>query len=24
LCPQCSQPMDPEGHFCSRKNGHRH
>ena len=24
LCPQCGQPMDPEGHFCSRKNGHRH
>jgi len=24
LCPQCGQPMDPEGHFCSRKNGHKH
>ncbi len=23
LCPQCGQPMDPEGHFCSRKNGHK-
>jgi uncharacterized repeat protein (TIGR03847 family) len=23
LCPQCQQPMDPEGHFCERKNGHR-
>lgn len=23
LCEQCGQPMDPEGHFCSRKNGHK-
>jgi uncharacterized repeat protein (TIGR03847 family) len=23
LCEQCGQPMDPEGHFCARKNGHR-
>ena len=23
LCPQCRQPMDPEGHFCSKKNGHK-
>lgn len=23
-CEQCGQPMDPEGHFCSRKNGHKH
>lgn len=23
LCPQCGQPMDPEGHFCARKNGHK-
>lgn len=23
LCKQCGQPMDPEGHFCSRKNGHK-
>ena len=23
LCPQCGQPMDPEGHFCAKKNGHR-
>jgi uncharacterized repeat protein (TIGR03847 family) len=23
-CPQCGQPMDPEGHFCPRKNGHKH
>ncbi len=24
LCEQCGEPMDPEGHFCARKNGHRH
>ncbi|MCL5428408.1 MAG: DUF3090 domain-containing protein [Chloroflexi bacterium] len=24
LCPQCGQPMDPAGHFCPRKNGHKH
>jgi uncharacterized repeat protein (TIGR03847 family) len=24
LCPQCGQPMEPEGHFCSKKNGHKH
>jgi uncharacterized repeat protein (TIGR03847 family) len=24
MCPQCGQPMDPEGHFCQRKNGHKH
>jgi len=22
LCPLCNQPMDPEGHFCPRSNGH--
>ena len=22
LCPQCREPMDPEGHFCPKKNGH--
>jgi uncharacterized repeat protein (TIGR03847 family) len=22
-CPQCGQPMEPEGHFCERKNGHK-
>lgn len=22
-CEQCRQPMDPEGHFCARKNGHK-
>ncbi len=21
-CPQCGEPMDPEGHFCPKKNGH--
>lgn len=21
-CPQCSEPMNPEGHFCVKKNGH--
>ncbi|MBU1661759.1 MAG: DUF3090 domain-containing protein [Chloroflexi bacterium] len=21
ICPQCGQPMDPEGHFCTKKNG---
>ena len=24
LCPLCGQPMDPEGHFCPKKNGHSH
>lgn len=24
LCPQCGQPMDAEGHFCPKKNGHKH
>jgi uncharacterized repeat protein (TIGR03847 family) len=22
LCPLCGEPLDPEGHFCPRKNGH--
>jgi len=22
ICPLCGKPMDPEGHFCSRGNGH--
>jgi uncharacterized repeat protein (TIGR03847 family) len=22
LCPLCGQPMDPSGHFCTRRNGH--
>ena len=24
LCPQCGEPMDPGGHFCPKKNGHKH
>jgi glutamate racemase len=24
ICPQCLQPMDPAGHFCPKKNGHKH
>lgn len=24
ICPYCSQPIDPEGHFCPKKNGHKH
>lgn len=23
VCPQCGEPMDPEGHFCPKKNGHQ-
>lgn len=23
VCAMCGQPMDPEGHFCPRRNGHR-
>ena len=22
-CPQCGEPMNPEGHLCLKKNGHR-
>ncbi len=22
VCTQCGEPMDPEGHFCPKKNGH--
>lgn len=22
LCPLCNQPIDPEGHFCPKSNGH--
>ena len=22
-CPLCGSPIDPEGHFCPRKNGHK-
>lgn len=24
LCTQCGQPIEPEGHFCPKKNGHLH
>ncbi|MEW6716926.1 MAG: DUF3090 domain-containing protein [Chloroflexota bacterium] len=24
ICPQCNDPIDPEGHFCPKKNGHKH
>ncbi len=24
ICPQCGQPIDSGGHFCPKKNGHRH
>lgn len=24
LCPQCGQPMETDGHFCPKKNGHKH
>jgi uncharacterized repeat protein (TIGR03847 family) len=24
ICHQCGQPMEPEGHFCPKKNGHKH
>jgi len=23
ICPQCGEPMSPEGHFCPKKNGHQ-
>ncbi len=23
-CPQCGEPIEPEGHFCPKKNGHKH
>jgi uncharacterized repeat protein (TIGR03847 family) len=23
-CGMCGQPIDPEGHFCPRRNGHQH
>jgi len=22
ICPLCTEPMDPAGHFCPRRNGH--
>ncbi len=24
ICPQCGEPIDPEGHFCPKRNGHKH
>lgn len=24
ICPYCAQPMDPAGHFCPKRNGHKH
>ena len=24
ICPQCGEPMDPEGHLCPKRNGHKH
>jgi uncharacterized repeat protein (TIGR03847 family) len=24
ICGNCGRPIDPEGHFCPRKNGHKH
>lgn len=24
ICPHCGEPMEPEGHFCPKKNGHKH
>lgn len=24
VCLQCGQPIEPEGHFCPKKNGHLH
>ncbi len=24
ICPQCGQSEEPEGHFCPKKNGHKH
>lgn len=24
ICPFCGEPMEPEGHFCPKKNGHKH
>ncbi|MCA1954207.1 MAG: DUF3090 domain-containing protein [Anaerolinea sp.] len=24
ICPQCGEPIDPAGHFCPKKNGHKH
>jgi uncharacterized repeat protein (TIGR03847 family) len=24
ICTQCGEAMEPEGHFCPKKNGHKH
>jgi uncharacterized repeat protein (TIGR03847 family) len=24
VCPYCGQPMEAEGHFCPKRNGHKH
>ena len=24
ICGNCGQPIDPEGHFCPKSNGHKH
>jgi len=24
ICPFCGEPIEPEGHFCPKKNGHKH
>ena len=24
ICPYCGQPMDASGHFCPKRNGHKH
>ena len=24
ICPFCGEPMEPEGHFCPKRNGHKH
>jgi uncharacterized repeat protein (TIGR03847 family) len=24
ICGNCGQPIDPEGHFCPKRNGHKH
>jgi uncharacterized repeat protein (TIGR03847 family) len=24
ICGNCLQPIDPEGHFCPKRNGHKH
>jgi uncharacterized repeat protein (TIGR03847 family) len=23
ICPHCGEPIDPEGHFCPKRNGHK-